>query len=157
MLATAGSDEKLMRCRELGAEVTINYKRESFPERVAEPPAVAASTSCSTSSAPLPGRTTWLAGDQRAAGADRLPGGIARPARPRPDHVKRLNVFGTTLRRAPLRRRSPDGSFAAFALARFEAGELRPVVDSVLPPEQAAEAHRHMENSNTGKIVLKVA
>src|SRR5439155_14123335 len=34
VITTAGSDEKLERCRELGAEVTINYKRESFPDRV---------------------------------------------------------------------------------------------------------------------------
>src|SRR5689334_6806461 len=36
VLTTAGSDEKLARCRELGAEVTINYKRESFADRVHE-------------------------------------------------------------------------------------------------------------------------
>ena len=32
---TAGSDDKLARCRELGADAGINYKTESFPERIA--------------------------------------------------------------------------------------------------------------------------
>jgi tumor protein p53-inducible protein 3 len=46
--------------------------------------------------------------------------------------------------------------FAAFALERFERGELRPVIDTILPIEQAADAHRMMEeNRNAGKIVLR--
>src|SRR5258708_7625237 len=36
VIATAGSDEKLATFRELGAETVINYKRESFAERVLE-------------------------------------------------------------------------------------------------------------------------
>jgi NADPH2:quinone reductase len=37
----------------------------------------------------------------------------------------------------------------------FANGQIRPVVDSAFPLEQAAEAHRLMESSrHTGKIVL---
>ena len=32
---TAGSDDKLARCRALGADAGINYKTESFAERIA--------------------------------------------------------------------------------------------------------------------------
>ncbi len=39
-----------------------------------------------------------------------------------------------------------------------EAGEVRPVVDRVLPLEQVAEAHRVLEDSgHVGKVVLTVA
>ena len=34
VIATAGTDEKLATCRELGAKTVINYKHESFAERV---------------------------------------------------------------------------------------------------------------------------
>ena len=41
------------------------------------------------------------------------------------------------------------------ALPLFEAGELRPVVDSTFPFDRIGDAHRHMEaNANTGKIVV---
>jgi NADPH2:quinone reductase len=34
-------------------------------------------------------------------------------------------------------------------------GRVRPIIDRVVPFEQAVEAHRHMEsNANFGKIVL---
>ena len=36
MITTAGSQEKLDACRELGADVTINYKEQDFVEEVAK-------------------------------------------------------------------------------------------------------------------------
>ncbi len=40
----------------------------------------------------------------------------------------------------------------------FEAGVLRPVIDSRFPLEAVADAHRHMErNANVGKILLEVS
>jgi tumor protein p53-inducible protein 3 len=70
--------------------------------------------------------------------------------------AKNLTVTGTTLRRTSLPQKAAlVKDFAAFALPRFEAGELRPIIDSVLPIAEAAEAHRRMEaNANAGKIVL---
>ncbi len=42
--------------------------------------------------------------------------------------------------------------------ARIEKGELKPVLDRVLPIDQAAEAHRVMKASqHFGKIVLRVS
>jgi NADPH:quinone reductase-like Zn-dependent oxidoreductase len=38
-----------------------------------------------------------------------------------------------------------------------EGGRLKPVIDSVFPLDQAADAHRRMESGeHVGKIVLKV-
>jgi tumor protein p53-inducible protein 3 len=160
VLATAGTDDKLVRCRELGAEVTINYKRESFRERVAE----ATEGRGVDLVLDFVGAPYWddnlasLATNGRLALIGFLAGSRGQLDLG-PIMSKRLSVFGTTLRRTPLPQKiALTESFAAFALARFEAGELHPVVDTVLPLEQAAEAHRRMEqNSNTGKIVLKVA
>jgi putative PIG3 family NAD(P)H quinone oxidoreductase len=159
VLATASSDEKLARCRELGAEITINYKRESFRERVAE----ATGGQGVNLILDFVGAPYWddnlaaLALDGRLALIGFL-GGSRGQIDLGPLMGKRLQVFGTTLRRTPLPQKiALAQAVAAFALHRFESGELRPVIDTVLPLEQAAEAHRRMEqNSNTGKIVLKV-
>ena len=43
-------------------------------------------------------------------------------------------------------------------LPLFDTGALRPVIDSVYPLDEIADAHRHMEaNANTGKIVVRIA
>jgi putative PIG3 family NAD(P)H quinone oxidoreductase len=159
VLTTAGSDEKLMRCRELGAEVTINYKREAFRERVAE----ATGGRGVNLILDFVGAPYWddnlaaLATDGRLALIGFL-GGSRGQIDIGPLMGKRLNVFGTTLRRTPLPQKiALAEALADFALQRFESGELRPVIDTVLPLEQAAEAHRQMEaNRNVGKIVLRV-
>jgi NADPH:quinone reductase-like Zn-dependent oxidoreductase len=49
-------------------------------------------------------------------------------------------------------------AFRAEVLPLFAEGRLRPVIDAVLPLEQAARAHERMaENRNFGKIVLAVS
>ena len=60
---------------------------------------------------------------------------------------KQLNVLGTTM-----------GSRRDFAaMLQLYADGLRPIVDSVMPLEQAAQAHRRMEDGQQfGKIVLKI-
>jgi zinc-binding alcohol dehydrogenase/oxidoreductase len=60
---------------------------------------------------------------------------------------KQLNVMGSTM-----------GSRADFAaMVRLFATGLRPIVDQVIPLEEAAAAHRRMDNGQQfGKIVLKI-
>jgi tumor protein p53-inducible protein 3 len=160
VLTTAGSEEKLARCRELGAEVTIDYKRESFRERVAE----ATGGRGVDLVLDFVGAPYWddnlaaLAVDGRLAMIGFL-GGSRGQIDLGPIMAKRLTVVGTTLRRTPLPEKiALAEAFAAFALPRFASGELRAVIDSVYRLEQAAEAHRAMEaNRNAGKIVLQVA
>jgi NADPH:quinone reductase-like Zn-dependent oxidoreductase len=73
--------------------------------------------------------------------------------------ARRLSVIGSTLRTRPLEEKA---AIVAGLRARFgadlESGRLRPVVDRVLPLEQAADAHRLLEASeHFGKVVLRVA
>jgi NADPH:quinone reductase-like Zn-dependent oxidoreductase len=60
---------------------------------------------------------------------------------------KQLNVMGSTM-----------GTRADFAaMVRLYAGGLRPIIDRVMPLEEAADAHRRMEEgAQFGKIVLKI-
>jgi len=73
--------------------------------------------------------------------------------------MKRARWIGTTLRSRPLEQKATLARrFAAEMLPLFATGVLKPVVDSIYPFEQIAEAHRHMEaNANIGKIVLQIA
>ncbi len=72
---------------------------------------------------------------------------------------KRAALIGTVLRARPLEEKiALTRRFAREVLPWFEAGVLRPVIDSRFPLEAVADAHRHMErNANVGKILLEVS
>jgi tumor protein p53-inducible protein 3 len=159
VFTTAGSEEKLALCRELGAEVTIDYKRESFQERVQE----ATEGRGVDVVLDFVGAPYWDANLAALALGGRLAvigflGGSRGQLDIGPILGKTLTIVGTALRRTPLPQKTAlTAAFAEFALPRFERGELRPVIDSTYPLEQAAEAHRAMEaNKNAGKIVLRM-
>ena len=71
---------------------------------------------------------------------------------------KRLTVVGTVLRSRPLEEKIElVQAFGRTMLPLLAAGRLRPVVDRVLPLDEAAVAHAAMEaNKNFGKIVLRI-
>jgi putative PIG3 family NAD(P)H quinone oxidoreductase len=159
VIATAGAEQKLALCRELGAELAIDYKAEPFAERV-----LAASGGRGADVVlDFVGAPYWEGNMAALAPYGRLMLiGFLGGSRGQLDlgaiMGKSLTVRGTTLRRTPLDRKiALAQAFAAFALPRFERGELRPVVDTVLPLAQAAEAHRLLEaNRNAGKVVLRL-
>jgi putative PIG3 family NAD(P)H quinone oxidoreductase len=72
---------------------------------------------------------------------------------------KRLTVVGTVLRSRPIEEKIElVQSFSRTILPLLAAGRLHPVVDRVVPLEDAAIAHEAMErNENFGKIVLKIS
>ncbi|MBT8494952.1 MAG: NAD(P)H-quinone oxidoreductase [Deltaproteobacteria bacterium] len=70
---------------------------------------------------------------------------------------KRLTMTGTVLRARPLEEKAALAQrFAREAVPLFESGALKPVVDSVMPMADAAEAHSRMEANDTcGKLILR--
>lgn len=71
---------------------------------------------------------------------------------------KRLHLLGSTLRPRPIEEKIDlTIQFERRILPLLAAGTLRPVLDRVLPWEQAPEAHRLIEASAlVGKVVLRV-
>jgi putative PIG3 family NAD(P)H quinone oxidoreductase len=69
---------------------------------------------------------------------------------------KRARLIGSTLRARPRPEKAAlIDRFRREMLPAFEDGRLRVTIDSLYPPERAAEAFRRMrENRNTGKIVI---
>jgi putative PIG3 family NAD(P)H quinone oxidoreductase len=69
---------------------------------------------------------------------------------------RRITWIGTTLRNRPLERKlALCQRFIAEMIPLFDAGKLRPIVDSRYPLADIADAHRRMEsNANVGKILV---
>ncbi len=159
VITTAGSAEKLERCRQLGADVTINYHNESFATRVHE----VTQRQGVNLILDFVGAPYWEANLSALAPYGRLMLiGFLGSARGQldlgPILAKSLTVRGTTLRRTPLDQKiALTQAFAAFGLDRLASGELQPVIDAIYPLHEAAAAHQAMEsNRNVGKIVLRV-
>lgn len=72
--------------------------------------------------------------------------------------VKRVRWIGTTLRARPLEQKvAVSRQFAAEVLPLFDAGLLRPVIDSRVPLGAIADAHRTVEaNATVGKLLVDV-
>ena len=72
--------------------------------------------------------------------------------------MKRAALVGTVLRARPLEEKiALTQRFGLEMLPLFDAGALKPIVDSRYPLEDAPEAHRRMEsNATIGKVLLTV-
>jgi len=159
VVCTAGAPDKLERCRELGADLAVNYHTEDFVEAVRDFTGgsgadvildiVGAAYLARNVAALATGGRLVVIGMQGGTRAE-LDLGVLLG--------KRASIHATTLRARPTEEKA-----AIVAAVReqvwplIEAGRVRPVVDRVLPLAEAPEAHRLLENgSHFGKIVLAV-
>jgi putative PIG3 family NAD(P)H quinone oxidoreductase len=159
VMVTAGSPEKLHRCRELGADVGIDYRTEDFVARVREETdGHGADVVLDNMGASYLARNLdVLAPNGRLAvigmqGGTRTEIDLGRMLR------KRVALIVTSLRaRPPEEKAAICRSVVEHVWPLVAAGEVRPVVDRVLPLAQAAEAHRVVEASlHVGKVLLAV-
>jgi len=156
---TAGSPAKLARCRELGAEVTIDYRDEDFVERVREATGGAgADVVLDIMGAAYLSRNV----DALATGGRLVVIGMQGGTRAELDlnalMRKRASVSATSLRARPLAEKAAIvAAVQAGAWPAYEEGAARPIIDRVLPLARAADAHRAMEaGDHVGKILLAV-
>jgi putative PIG3 family NAD(P)H quinone oxidoreductase len=72
--------------------------------------------------------------------------------------TRRLTIRGTVLRTRPAREKADvTEAFARGVIPLLERGDVRPVIDHVLPLEKIREAHVLMESNTTfGKVVLRL-
>ncbi len=157
---TAGSAAKLAACRELGAEVTVNYREEDFVA------VVRAATDGHGADVVLDNMgASYLARNLDVLAADGrlvvigLQGGTKAELDLGAQLRKRASVSATSLRARPVD--GPNGKSEIVAQVRREvwpaiaAGEVRPVIDQVLPMREASRAHELLEASgHIGKILL---
>jgi putative PIG3 family NAD(P)H quinone oxidoreductase len=160
VFTTAGTAAKLAVCRELGADVGINYREEDFVARVAEETGGAGvDVVLDNMGAKYLGRNV----DALATGGRLVSIGMQGGTKAELDlgklMRKRASVHATTLRSRPAT--GPGGKAEIVAAVRHdvwpdvERGSLRPIVDRRLPMSRAAEAHAVVEASeHIGKVLL---
>lgn len=154
---TAGSDEKIQRCLELGAELGINYKTASFDSRIlAETDGVG--VNCILD---LVGAVHWEKNIRSLAiGGRLLLVGLGGGRKTEVDLGallgKRITVIGSTLRSRPLREKaSLVADFTQRAIPLFNEGKLKPIIDRSFTLGEVSEAHRYLEKQvNFGKVIL---
>ncbi|RMG65693.1 MAG: NAD(P)H-quinone oxidoreductase [Bacteroidetes bacterium] len=152
--ASAGKHEA---CQALGASRTIDYRSQDFAEVVKEAtdgkgvPVIldflaAPYFQQNLASLALDGRLVMLA----------LMGGIKTEVNLAPILLKRLRVMGSTLRNRELPYKiALAEALREFAWPALSRGQIRPVIDRMMPIAQVTEAHRLLEtNATTGKVVL---
>lgn len=158
VIATAGSDEKVKVCRDLGADLAINYKTQDVDAVIREFAPKGVNVWWETLREPnferavpllaLRGRMIVMAGRE------------ARPPLPvGPFYVKDCSLFGFAMFNAtPSEQRAAAEDINQWLVE----GTLKARIDRTLPLAQTAEAHRLQEESTlrktgvvTGKIVLK--
>ncbi|SCX40628.1 putative NAD(P)H quinone oxidoreductase, PIG3 family [Klenkia marina] len=154
---TAGSAEKLAFCRELGADITINYRDEDFVE-VVRAAGGADVVLDNMGAAYLARNVAALAPDGRITVIG-MQGGRKGELDIGALLAKRGSVYAAGLRGRPVEGRHGKGAVVAAVRAHVwpdvEAGRVRPVVHTRLPMARAADGHRILEeSSHTGKVLL---
>jgi len=173
VIVTAGSDEKLEFCKELGADVGINYNTQCFREVIQQ----TSHDKKFATGLPLIGSTQKWGVDVilDLVGAVHFPKnldvlnlegrlllvGLGGGAKTEIDSLgkiigKRLSIIGSTMRaRAKPQKAQLVKDFSAFALAKFADGSFKPVIDKMYPLAEAKQAHEFVESKkNKGKVIL---
>lgn len=159
VFATAGSAKKCEWVRERGADTVIDYTREDFADVIARQTGGrgvdvildfvgAAYAEKHGACLAMRGRHVLigvLGGAQASVNFGRM-------------LQKRQSLIGIVMRaREAQEKIAMTREFVRTTLPLFADGRLEPLVDSVFPLSEAAQAHERMEaNVNLGKIVLKV-
>jgi len=159
VIVTAGSQRKLDFCRELGADVTINYKEQAFEEEVLK------STNGRGADLILDfiGAAYWeknLASIKKEGRWVLI--GILGGSEVESVHLFSLMAKCVQLTGTLLTPRSDEYNalltkeFMENVGAYLERKEVHPVIDTVFPIEMVDKAHVYMEeNRNIGKIILQ--
>ncbi len=159
VFTTAGNEEKCRVCRELGADLAINYNEEDFVDACRNATGgkgvdvildmVAGDyTNRNIAATAVEGRYVIIAGLR----------GFSAEVSIRSIMLKRLLITGSTLRPRPVEFKAAIASgLKQRVWPLLESGQVKPVIHTVLPLSKANEGHRLMESSrHIGKIMLRV-
>jgi putative PIG3 family NAD(P)H quinone oxidoreductase len=159
VITTVGSDDKAKACRDLGADLAVNYRNADFAAEVLKATDkkgadlildmvggdyINRNLSCLA----VDGRLVFIAFLQGAKAEVNFAQVM----------MKRQTITGSTLRpRTVVQKAEIAAELKAKVWPLLDAGKVKPVLYKTFPLTEAAEAHRLMESSaHTGKIVLTV-
>lgn len=152
---TVGSEEKAAFCRELGADVVVNYREDDFAEALAAQD-VRADVVLDIIGAKYLARniaTLNTAGRLVVIG---MQGGITAELDLSRLLAKRAAVMATSLRARPTQEKAAIVSaMVAQVWPLVTDGSVRPIVHATMPLEEVREAHQVLEDSShVGKVLL---
>jgi putative PIG3 family NAD(P)H quinone oxidoreductase len=152
---TVGSEEKAAFCRELGADLTINYRETDFVDALADADLRADVVLDIIGAKYLDQNVRALntAGRLVVIG---LQGGIKGELDLNRLLMKRAAVMATSLRARPTQEKAAIVSaMVAQVWPLVAEGTVRPIIHERLPLERVREAHQLLEDStHTGKVLL---
>ncbi|SFJ16608.1 NAD(P)H-quinone oxidoreductase [Thermoflavimicrobium dichotomicum] len=160
IIVTAGSKRKLDFCQELGADVLINYKEQSFDEEVLK----------ATNRRGVDLILDFIGADywEKNLASIKVEGRWVLIGILGGSELEKINLFtlmskciqltGTLLTpRSDEYKALLTQDFAEIVTPYLERGEIRPIIDTTFPIEMVGKAHTYMEeNRNVGKIILRV-
>ena len=154
------SSGKVQSCKDLGADVVVDYTSQDFVEEVQK----------ATGGQGVDVILDVIGGDyvERNVASLAVKGRIIQvgvmAGKPLPFNVglllgKRASITGTVLRARPLDEKiAITQRFISEMLPLFDSGELKPVIDSSYSIADIAKGHEYMAtNGNVGKIVIDIA
>lgn len=159
VVVTAGSLKKCEACRQIGADLAINYKEFDFVQQ----------TELFTDGKGVDVILDMVGGDYLTRNLESLAmdGRIVQIATQKGDSVslslrsimkKRARLTGSTLRGRSIEEKGRIASSIETQLwPLFESGRMKVVVDKIFPMVEVAKAHAYMESGkNIGKIILSI-
>lgn len=159
VLVTCGTDEKCEHAQALGADLAVNYREKDFVEQVmAVTGGVGADVILDNMGAKYLSRNVDALAPNGRLVVIGLQGGTKAELDLNKLLQKRAAVLATSLRSRPVAEKAAIvASVREHVWPLVESGEVKLVVDRVLPVTEAAAAHRAMESSeHVGKILLTV-
>ncbi|WP_137814300.1 NAD(P)H-quinone oxidoreductase [Gandjariella thermophila] len=159
---TAGSAERLARCRELGADIAINYREQDFVEEVrGATGGHGADVVLDNMGAKYLARNVDVLATDGHLVVIGMQGGRKAELDLGKLLPKRGSVSAVGLRGRPVDGPNGKAEIVADVRARLwpliESGTVRPVVHEVLPVRRAGDAHRALDAGGVfGKLVLRV-
>lgn len=159
---TAGSEEKLNRCRELGADITINYREQDFVAALTDATdGHGADVILDNMGASYLGRNVDALAMDGHIVIIGMQGGRKGEIDISKLMGKRGNITSTGLRGRPIT--GPGGKAEIVADVRAKLwplisdGAIHPIVSAELPITEAALAHQLLDAAETvGKVILRV-
>jgi putative PIG3 family NAD(P)H quinone oxidoreductase len=154
LIGTSRTAAKLERSRALGMTHGVLTTDADWPAQVGGPVAIVIDT---LGAAALAQNLTLLARRGRLVILGTMTGGMAHDFDLSTVLRQRLEIIGTAMRGRPIEERDALVSrFSAEILPALARGALQPVVDRVLPFEEAARAYDLLQANETfGKVVLR--
>ena len=156
---TIGKEEKLNVCRDHGADIMINYKTQNFADEILKETGGKGVDVI----VDFVGASYWeshmkcIATDGRLVQLGFLGGSITdNPLDMGILLRKRISIIPSTLRNRSLKyKHQLTKEVSEKVMPLFSSGQIKVVIDSLIPLAEADRAHQHMRaNKNIGKIVL---